>query len=224
MVTDNDFPVRMAGRRFGYSLSDDYADPDIGQSFLDSPLLTEGGAEIAMTPQQARGLINKFVMEAERGNITPDAFTQGLFELGSYGVSPDLIRRNIRNTLASPVGRAAVNNPAIAERFARTALPSLKAVGVNPNTANKYIGIASSLLKQAKEDNLLRSNVTETEVRDKLQRPLYSAIQGWLRDHRKNPQYNKIVRTALPDIRGYLPNGSPATPLEALFRVYLPIR
>jgi hypothetical protein len=185
----------------GFSQNDDsYFDSssnenDSSWQRFGAPVATTGQQdEIAMTPGQARNLLNKFGTEALRGSMTPTAFVEGIGRLNFYATSPDMIRREIRNDLDSPIGRIVAEDPRLAGDFAKSSLGMLKQFGVNPDAAEKYIGPVNLLLEQAKKDNLLRSDVTLNEVRDKLQKPLYSAMQGFAKDNRNNPQYNELIK------------------------------
>jgi hypothetical protein len=177
--------------------------------------------QVAMTPAEARQLLGRFTSEAVKGNITPDAFTTGLFTAGEYANSPDLIRRTIRNSLKSPVGRAVVANPGIARALGGQHVGKLKGVGVNPDTARKYVGLGADLLQQAKKDGLLRSDVTHGEIREKLQKPMYAAMQEFAETNRANPVFNELTRRGLPDIRGYNSDGTPRKPLEVLLQDFI---
>ena len=154
--------------------------------------------QVAMTREQARGLLDNFTTEAVRGNITPRAFADGLFEAQFYGVSPDQGRRAIRNSLASPITRMLVQNSGLAKQLAGQNVGALQAFGVNPETARKYIGLGGDLLQQAKQDGLLKDNVTVEEVAEHLQRPLYGALQDYIRDNSGNPQVNRLLQQAYP--------------------------
>jgi hypothetical protein len=177
--------------------------------------------QVAMTPAEARQLLSRFTDEAARGNITPRAFTDGLFEISEYAKSPDMIRRTIRNNLKTPVGRIVAANPGVARALAGQHVGSLRGVGVNPETAKKYIGVGTDLLQQAKKDGLLRSDVTHGEVQEKLQKPLYGAIQNFAETNRTNPVFNELIRKTLPRISGYNRDGTPGKPLELLLRDFI---
>lgn len=148
---------------------------------------------LAMTPQQADNMVGTFSREALKGNITPSAFTDGLFEASQASRSPDYIRRNIRNTLKSPIGALMLQNPNL--------LPPGTLQGLGVNSA-ALTGIGRSLLTQAKKDNLLRDDVTNEEIADKLQRPLYNALRRYLEKNKNNPQINELIRKAYPQMSG----------------------
>ena len=128
-----------------------------------SNLPTDQG-DIAMSRGQARQLIDRFAQEALRKNITPDAFQTGIFELSVLGNSPDYSRRLIRNTLKSPAGRFAINNPGTASK-----LMGRFTEGVNPALAGKHMGLITDVLKEAKKDNLFRPDVTLEETKKEIQ-------------------------------------------------------
>jgi len=142
--------------------------------------------DIAMSRGQARQIIDRFSQEAVKRNITPDAFYEGLYYLGQVGQSPDFSRSMIRNTLKSPMGSLIVENPELASQVAGQFSGILQAGGVNPALAGKHMGLVGNLLKEAKKDNLLRSNVTTEEVREEIQKPMHGAIQDWLKANQKN--------------------------------------
>ena len=144
---------------------------------------------LAMTPQQADKLVNTFSNEAVKGNISPKAFADGLFEANLGAQSPDYIRRNIRNTLASPLGNLMINNPTFLQ-------PSvLKGLGVN---SSALTGFGLDLLQQAKKDNLIREDVTNEEIAEQLQRPLYGALQRYLKNNKNNSVINDLLNKAYP--------------------------
>ena len=178
--------------------------------------------QLAMSPADARKIVNSFASEAARGNITPNAFATGLFELSGYASSPDLGRRKIRNALKSPIGRMIADNPEIAKDLASSNLDLLRGVGVNPETAGKYLGVGATLLSQAKKDNLLRPDVSLGEVRDKLQKPLYSALQDFAVKNRANPVYKQILKKGMPNQRGYAPDGRSLEGVELHLKEFIP--
>lgn len=194
-----------------------------GNAFsADEGLLGAEAGEIAMTPAQAKQLLGRFVSEAKRGSVTPQAFADGLYYAGEYGKSPDLIRRDIRNTLKSPVGKMAAENPELARDLAGQSLEMLSGLGINPDSMKKHMGFGAALLKQAKADGLLRDNVSVNDVRTKLQKPLYDAVQEFAVKNRKNPELNSIIRRSFNGgPKGYDPTGKPATPIEVLLGDYL---
>ena len=148
---------------------------------------------IAATPEQMRGILDDFTSEALRGNIPSKVFSAGLSELSRAGLEPNYTARNIRNTLKNPLASFLVNNPDLAERMARSSVGMLDQFGIDSGTASSYIGPGMDLLKQAKDDGLLRSNVTDEEVAEKIQRPLHSAIQSWMVDNRDNSKINDYL-------------------------------
>jgi len=148
-----------------------------------SNLSTDFG-NIAMSRGQARQIIDRFTQEAVKKNITPDAFQEGLYYLGQVGQSPDFTRSTIRNTLKSPMGRLMVENPGLAGQ-AVNQFGSL-VEGVNPALAGKHMGLVNQLMQEAKQDNLLRPNVTHEEIKREIQQPMYSALQDWLKAQNKN--------------------------------------
>ena len=172
--------------------------PERGIAELPRKLGSEVG-QIAMSREQARGILDSFTKEALKGNITPQAFGNGLFELQQYGLSPDRTRRTIRNTLKNPMAKLMAENTGLAKEFAKSGLSGLSALGVNPQTANKYLGVGASLLEQAKKDGLLKDNVTNKEIAEQLQRPLYGAFQDYIKDNKSNPQVEAVLKKAFPD-------------------------
>ena len=157
--------------------------------------------QLAMSREQARGLLDNFTKEALRGNITPQAFGSGLFESQAYGVSPDKGRRVIRNTLKNPMAKMMAENSGVAREFAKAGLGGLEALGVNPQTANKYLGLGGTLLDQARKDGLLKQDVTVEEVAEHFQRPLYGALQDFIRDNKDNSEIEALLRKAYPDAK-----------------------
>lgn len=155
-------------------------------------------AQVAMTREQARGLLDNFTNEAMKGNITPQAFGDGLFEAQAYAVSPDQGRRTIRNALKNPMARMLANNSGLAKEFAKTGLGSLQSFGVNPEAVKKYIGLGGTLLDQARKDGLLRQDVTVEEVAEHFQRPLYGAFQDYVRENKDKPEVEALLRKAFP--------------------------
>jgi hypothetical protein len=143
---------------------------------------------IAMSRGQARQLIDRFTQEALKKNITPDAFQTGMFELSELGSSPDYSRRLIRNTLKSPGGRFAINNPGTASK-----LMGRFTEGVNPALAGKHMGLIKDVLQEAKNDNLLRPNVTVEETRKEIQQPIYGALMDWTKANMNNPEIQNIL-------------------------------
>ena len=152
-----------------------------------SNLPTDQG-DIAMSRGQARQLIDRFAQEALRKNITPDAFQTGIFELSVLGNSPDYSRRLIRNTLKSPAGRFAINNPGTASK-----LMGRFTEGVNPALAGKHMGLITDVLKEAKKDNLFRPDVTLEETKREIQQPIYGALMDWTKANMNNPEIQNVL-------------------------------
>jgi hypothetical protein len=152
-----------------------------------SNLPTDQG-DIAMSRGQARQLIDRFTQEALKKNVTPDAFTEGLYHLSRLGNSPDESRRLIRNTLKSPGGRFAINNPGTASQ-----LMGKFTQGVNPALAGKHMGLIKGILQEAKKDNLLRSDVTLEETKKEIQQPIYGALMDWTKANKNNPEVQNIL-------------------------------
>ena len=150
--------------------------------------------DIAMSRGQARQIIDRFTQEAVKKNITPDAFQEGLYYLGQVGQSPDFTRSTIRNTLASPMGRLMLENPGLANEAVNQFGGLVK--GVNPAIAGKHMGLASQLLQEAKKDNLLRSNVTNQEIKTEIQQPMYGALQDWLKAQKGNSPVADLLMRA----------------------------
>ena len=149
--------------------------------------------DIAMSRGQARQIIDRFTQEAVKKNITPDALYEGLYYLGQVGQSPDFSRSMIRNTLKSPMGSLIVENPGLASQVVGQFGGMLQAGGVNPALAGKHMGLVGNLLQEAKKDNLLRSNVTNEEVRREIQQPMHGALQDWLKANQKNPAVADVL-------------------------------
>jgi hypothetical protein len=149
--------------------------------------------DIAMSRGQARQIIDRFTQEAVKKNITPDALYEGLYYLGQVGQSPDFSRSMIRNTLKSPMGSLIVENPGLASQVVGQFGGMLQAGGVNPALAGKHMGLVRNLLQEAKKDNLLRSNVTNEEVRREIQQPMHGALQDWLKANQKNPAVADVL-------------------------------
>ena len=166
------------------------------------------GTLLAATPEEMRGILDNLTNKALQGKIPANAFSDGLFELGEAAVSPNYIGRNIRNTLKNPMARMLVNNPGLAEDMANNMVGQLDSFGVDSRSMKGMIGPGMDLLRQAKKDGLLRSDVSDELVAEELQRPLYSAFQGYIRDNRNNPRINDLIRKTSPGLHGY------GTPLE----------
>lgn len=186
------------GKRF----LDGFVDSNFGQEqdntvesarSFDQPLEQNYG-DIAMTRGQARGIIDRLTQEAVRGNITPNAFQRSLFELGQVGASPDYSRRLIRNALSTPATRLAIENPELARSALSSFGSAVSKEGFNPATGGKYFDTAQQLLEQARKDNLLRSNVTTQETREKIQKPMYGALMDWTKSNLNNPQVQAVLK------------------------------
>jgi hypothetical protein len=141
--------------------------------------------DVAMSRGQARQIIDRFTQEAVKKNITPNTFQEGLYYLGQVGQSPDFTRSTIRNTLASPMGRLTLENPGLASQAVDQFGDLVQ--GVNPAIAGKHMGLVNQLLQEAKKDNLLRTNVTNQEIKTEIQLPMYGALQDWVKTQRSNP-------------------------------------
>ena len=148
---------------------------------------------VAMDRGQARQIIDRFTQEAVKKNITPDALYEGLYYLGQVGQSPDFSRSMIRNTLKNPMGSLVVENPELASQVVGRFGGMLQTSGINPALAGKHMGLVGNLLKEAKKDNLLRSNVTTEEVRKEIQQPMHGALQDWLKANQKNPAIADVL-------------------------------
>ena len=158
-----------------------------------SKLSTNFG-DVAMSRGQARQIIDRFTQEAVKKNITPDAFQEGLYYLGQVGQSPDFTRSTIRNTLASPMGRLMLENPSLASQTMDQFGGMIK--GVNPAIAGKHMGLVNQLLQEAKKDNLLRTNVTNQEIKTEIQQPMHGALQDWLKAQKNNPAVSDLLMRA----------------------------
>jgi hypothetical protein len=176
-----------------------------------SNLPTDQG-DIAMSRGQARQLIDRFTQEAIKKNITPDAFQTGMFELSELGNSPDYSRRLIRNTLKSPGGRFAINNPGTASR-----LMGKFTEGVNPALAGKHMGLITDVLQEAKKDNLLRSNVTLEETKREIQQPIYGALMDWTKANMNNPEIQNVLLKAPMGVNAEFRGKSGLIPIAAGF-------
>jgi len=174
---------------------------------------------VAATPEQMRGLLDNFTSEALRGNVSPEAFSEGLMTLSEAGQSPNFTARNIRNTLKNPLASTLLDNPDLAENMARSSLGMLDSLGINSSAASGYIGPGMDLLKQAKADGILRADVTDEEVAKEIQRPLYSAIQSWRDDNKNNTQLHDYLGNGNDS---WNPNwgGKPITRQESFFTDY----
>lgn len=163
--------------------------------FFDPASLTNLPADygdIAMSRGQARQIVDRFTQEAIKKNITPNAFTEGLYYLGQVGQSPDFTRSTIRNTLKSPMGALMLENPGLASQ-ATSQFGNL-IQGVNPALAGKHMGLINQLLQEAKKDNLLRPNVTNEEIKREVQQPMYGALQDWLKDKKSQTAVSDVLK------------------------------
>mgnify|MGYP003659637691 CR=1 FL=1 len=167
---------------------------------------------IAATPEEMRGLLDNLTNSAIKGKISPEAFASGITHLEWAGNEPNYTARHIRNTLKNPFAKMLVDNPRIAESMANQSVGLLDQFGIDSKEATGYIGTGMNILNQAKKDGLLRPDVTDEEVAKQIQQPLYSAIQGYAKDNRNNPQVNDLLKKGIPELR------TPGrTPLEAFF-------
>jgi len=157
------------------------------------PEIRQTYGDIAMSRGQARGIIDRLAQEAVKGNITPEAFQTGLQTLSDVGQSPDYSRRLIRNSLKTPGVRLAIENPGLAKQALETFGPLIAEEGFNPKTGARYFNTAQTLLDQIQKDNLLRSNVTVQETRERIQKPVYGALMDWTRSNLNNRQLQKVI-------------------------------
>ncbi len=141
------------------------------------------GPNIAATPEEMRNLLDSFVKERKKGNVSAKAFNQGMLSLSIAGMSPNSISREIKNILKVPGSEFLVDNPELAKELGRKSLPLLTQFGVDPKTAEAYLGPGMDILQQAKKDGLLRPDVTDEQVANKIQKPLHSALQRWIEEH-----------------------------------------
>ena len=175
---------------------------------------------VAATPGQMRGLLDKFTAEGLRGNVSPMAMRAGLMSLSQAGLSPNYTARSIRNLLQNPLAQTLLNSPALAEEMARSSAGMLERLGIDSGAASAYIGPGMDLLKQAKKDGILKADVTDEDVAREIQRPLYSAIQSWLKDNENNAELDNFLNS---DGIGWTPwngDGTPLTRQKALFFDY----
>ena len=175
--------------------------PDIGQQFT-ALLGAEGGYEdVAMTRGQAAIIIKKLEEAAVQKNITPDAFTAALYDIGEFATSPDASRRTIRNLMATPGAGLAVRSPALLRNLATRQLSqgqaNIKDSGVNPASLKKQIEPMLAIVSQLQKDNLLRKNVTRDETREKIQKPMYAALLDWVKANLNNTQLQEILKRSL---------------------------
>jgi hypothetical protein len=163
---------------------------------------------IAATPEEMRGILDKLKMRALQGDIPAEAFSRGLFEVSEGAQSPNSIGRHIRNTLKNPLARTLVDNPDMAENLANTMSGQLDRFGFNSDSMKGLIGPGMDILRQAKKDNLLKQDVSDDLIAEKIQRPLYEAYRGFMKDNRNDSRLNDLILEYSPGIRG------PGTPLE----------
>ena len=175
--------------------------PGIGDQFT-ALLGAEGGYEdVAMTRGQATLIIKKLETEAIKGNISADAFTTALSYIGEFASSADESRRTIRNLMATPGAGIAVRSPGLLRNLATRQLSqdqaNIKASGVNPASLTKQIEPMLAIISQLQKDNLLRKNVTLSETKEQIQKPLYGALMDWIKANLNNTQLQEILKTSL---------------------------
>lgn len=182
-----------------------------------SNLPTDFG-NVAMSRGQARQIIDRFTQEAVKKNITPDAFQEGLYYLGQVGQSPDFTRSTIRNTLKSPMGKLMLENPGLATQAANQFSGLVE--GINPALAGKHMGLVNQLMQEAKQDNLLRPNVTYEEIKREIQQPMYGALQDWVKDKKSQTAATKVLNKSYlgknmtpGTVSNIFPKGMPKTGL-----------
>jgi len=146
---------------------------------------------LAMTPVEADSLLNKLTIRAQQGKITPQEYSNSLFQAREGANSPDYIRRNIRNALNHPLSGLFIQNPDLARPFASQ-------LGITQGG----FGFGLDLLKQLKKDNLLRKDVTQQEITTEVQKPLYNALSRYLKINKDNPKVNTLIKQGMPFIRG----------------------
>ena len=197
--------------------------PGIGDQFT-ALLGAEGGYEdVAMTRGQAALIIKKLEVAAVQKNITPDAFTNALYDIGEFAHSPDASRRTIRNLMATPGAGLAVRSPALLRNLATRQLSqdqaNIKDSGVNPASLKKQIEPLLAIVSQLQKDNLLRKNVTVDETREKIQKPMYAALLDWVKANINNAQIQDILKRSLLGanaetygVKGLLPLAAGFTP------------
>ena len=159
------------------------------------------GPNIAATPEEMRNLLDSFVKERKKGNVSAKAFNQGMLSLSIAGMSPNSITREIKNILKVPGSKFLVDNPELAEELGRKSLPLLTQFGVDPKTAEAYLGPGMDILQQAKKDGLLRPDVTDEQVANEIQKPLYSALQGWMNKHADDPKIDELFGSRVKYIK-----------------------
>lgn len=193
MAFPTETTTRFAGQALDLGLPEESSDLYYKPSTY--PKTTDYG-EIAMTRGQARQILDRFTQEALKGNITPTAFQEGLFELSRVGQSPDYTRRLIRNATKTPLVMAALENPEIAKEALGTFGGLIQREGFNPNTARKNFGFVKDLLIQAQKDNLIRPNVGLSEIKEEVQLPMYGALMDWTKANLKNPRVQAVLQRA----------------------------
>ena len=175
--------------------------PGIGDQFT-ALLGAEGGYEdVAMTRGQAALIIKKLEAAAVRKEITPNAFSDALYQIGELAKSPDASRRTIRNLMATPGAGLAVRSPALLRNLATRQLSqdqaNIKDSGVNPASLKKQIEPMLAIISQLQKDNLLRKNVTVSETKEEIQKPLYGALMDWVKANLNNTQLQEILKRSL---------------------------
>jgi lambda family phage tail tape measure protein len=175
--------------------------PGIGDQFT-ALLGAEGGFEdVAMTRGQAALIIKKLEAAALQRNITPDAFAVALQQIGDFAQSPDASRRTIRNLMATPGAGIAVRSPGLLRNLATRQLSqdqaNIQASGVNPATLTKQIEPLLAIISQLQKDNLLRKDVTLSETKEEIQKPIYGALMDWLKANLNNTQLQEILKRSL---------------------------
>ena len=175
--------------------------PGIGDQFT-ALLGAEGGYEdVAMTRGQAAMILKKLEAAAVRREITPNAFSDALYQIGELAKSPDASRRTIRNLMATPGAGLAVRSPGLLRNLATRQLTqdqtNIKDSGVNPASLNKQIEPMLAIISQLQKDNLLRKNVTVSETREEIQKPLYGALMDWVKANLNNTKLQEILRRSL---------------------------
>ena len=173
----------------------------IGQQFT-ALLGAEGGYEdLAMTRGQAAIIIKKLEAAAVQRNITPDAFATALQEIGDLAQSPDASRRTIRNLMATPGAGIAVRSPGLLRNLATRQLSqdqaNIQASGVNPASLTKQIEPMLAIIGQLQKDNLLRKNVSLSETKEQIQKPLYAALMDWVKANLNNTQLQEILERSI---------------------------
>ena len=174
-------------------------------SFAGDKLGLDRDVLIAATPDEMRSMLDKLTHSALAGNMPAETFGSGLVYLDSAAKDPNFIGENIRNTMSNPLARTLVSNPDLAEQMAKSSVGMLGNFGINVDDAKGYIGPGMDLLKQAKKDGILKSDVTDNVVAEKLQKPLYTAVQGYVKDNKDNPRINKLIYKSNPHLQ--LPEG-----------------